>query len=108
LVGPAVERPVAAFHRLDAQGVASTQRADGNRTKEGAEVTREPQPESQGAGGGLQVVQRMELEEASHGRALGRRATGQGFLTYGRGTFGVRRFIAAFAFAFVGEKKERR
>ena len=70
LVGPAVGGAVAALHRLDAQRIAHAEGADRDRPEEGAEVVAEAQVEPEAARLGLQVVHRMELEEAGHGVVL--------------------------------------
>src|SRR5262249_7808909 len=76
LVRAAVEGAVAAFHRLDAQGVAGAQRADGHGAEQRGQVVAEAEVGPQPAALGLQVGQGVELEEAGQGGLLLRGGSG--------------------------------
>jgi hypothetical protein len=67
LIGPAIEGAVAAFHRLDAQGIAGAEGSDLDRAEQGTEVVAEAEIEPQALSLGFEVVAGAELEEACQG-----------------------------------------
>src|SRR5262249_47035184 len=69
-VGSAVEGAIAAFHRLDAQGVAGSQRTDRDGAKERAEVVAEAEIKAQALTLGLQFFHGAKFEIASQGADL--------------------------------------
>ena len=67
VVGMAVERAVAAFHRLHAKGIADAERPHLHGPKERREIGGKTQIQAEALHLGFDVGQRMEFEKVCHG-----------------------------------------
>jgi hypothetical protein len=65
-IRPTVECAVAAFHRLDAHGVAGTEGTKGDRAEQGAQIVAEGKCKTKAPALGLQICDGMEFEIAGH------------------------------------------